>query len=181
MIKELNNKNKEMQGTVNLLQTKVEIIAKENKMLKNTLLDVQSRSMRDNLIFKGIKEDKAEDTEAVVKDFMMKEVKIPVDQVQSISFHRVHRLGGNLTNSTTPRAIVAKFEHFKQKEMVKNKGRELQGTNSGMNDQFPREIMELRKKLYPVMRENRKNCQATIVVDTLDIEGPLFRDLNVTP
>ena len=63
------------------------------------------------------------------------------------------RLGARLNTSTHP--IIAKFEHFKQKEMVKSKGKERKGTQFGMIDQFPREINERCKALYPIMKENR--------------------------
>ncbi len=48
-----------------------------------------------------------------------------------------------------PRPIVAKFGYFKQKEQVKSRGRELKGTDFGVNDQFPKEILERRKNSVP--------------------------------
>lgn len=36
--------------------------------------------------------------------------------------------------------ILAEFEHFQQKELVKSKGSELNATSYGINDQFPNEI-----------------------------------------
>ncbi|XP_065325883.1 NLR family CARD domain-containing protein 3-like [Pelmatolapia mariae] len=51
------------------------------------------------------------------------------------------------TGSGRPRPIVAKFGHFKQKEQVKSRGRELKGTDFSVNDQFPREILERRRVL----------------------------------
>ena len=61
--------------------------------------------------------------------------------------------------------------------MVKSKGKELKGTKLGMNDQFPREINERHKALYPIVKENRiKNKHTYLIVDKLYIEGQLFRD-----
>jgi hypothetical protein len=52
--------------------------------------DRQSRSMRDNLIFKGIPDvyNPVEDTEGEVKDFIKAELGIE----DEINFHVVHRL-----------------------------------------------------------------------------------------
>ena len=49
-----------------------------------------------------------------------------------------------------PRAIIACFANFKQKEMAKSRGRELRNTDFGMNDHFPTEINERRKNSIPL-------------------------------
>ena len=54
-----------------------------------------------------------------------------------------------------PRPIIAKFEHYQQKELIKSRGRELKGTKFGLNYQFQREINERRKRQYPVQRQRR--------------------------
>merc|ERR1712035_8530 len=98
-------------------------------------------------------------------------LKIPPDIAKDITFHRVHRLGTHTAKG--PRPIIAKFEHFQHKLLIKSKGKELKGTTFGLNDQYPREINERRKVLYP--RENRRNNKrAVLVVDKLYIDGQLF-------
>ena len=104
---------------------------RENKQLKESLLDVQCRSMRNNLIFSGIP--------------VSTQLKLPTDVVRNATFSRVHRIGK--ASGNRPRAIIACFDQFKQKEMTKNMGRELRNTDFGMNDHFPTEINERRKKL----------------------------------
>ncbi len=54
-------------------------------------------------------------------------------------------MGAKKPGAPRPRPIVAKFGYFKQKEQVKSRGRELKGTDFGVNDQFPKEILERRK------------------------------------
>lgn len=151
--------NQELRTSVTSLTQQMEYVTAENKVMKETILDIQTRSMRDNLIFSGIPEPKdpvktPDNPELLIKDFMLTQLKLPKDTVNLITFHRVHRLGKQQKDK--PRPIIAKFEHYKQKEMVKNKGKELKGTNYGMNDHFPREINERRKILYPILKENRK-------------------------
>ena len=136
--------------------------------------------MRDNLIFSGIAEQPQEDPERTIKEFMLSALKLPTDTVNNITFHRVHRIGAK-NNTKRPRPIVAKFEHYKHKELIKSRGRELRGTGYGLNDQFPREIQERRKKLLPVLKLQReKGRKAALSVDKLYIDGKLFRDPEIT-
>lgn len=179
-IGDLQRDNAELRSVVSSISSEVDLLKKENKLLKETVLDVQSRSMRDNLIFSGIPETTPDNPEVEVKKFLASALKIPTDTVNSITFHRVHRLGHR--GGQRPRPIIAKFEHFQQKVLVKSKGRELKGTSFGMNDQFPKEINERRKVLYPIMKEHRQKGKRTaLVADKLYIDGQLFRDSNKTP
>jgi hypothetical protein len=66
--------------------------------------------------------------------------------------------------------------------MAKNMGRELRNTDFGMNDHFPTEINERRKKIYPIMKEKRcLNQRVSMVMDKLYINGQLYQDSRVTP
>jgi hypothetical protein len=117
----------------------VEVVQRENKQLKETLLDVQCRSMRNNLIFSGILEnDNSRGSEDTVRDFMSTQLKLPTDVVFNVTFSRVHRIGKASGNRA--HAITACFDKFKHKEMTKNMGREFRITDFGMNDHIPTEI-----------------------------------------
>lgn len=215
--------------------------------LKESHLDLQTRSMRDNLLFEGIPEDSEENTEEVIKDFIQTELEI----TDEINFHRVHRMGKHKENKHRP--IVAKFVLHKDKEIVRRAApeklknclvlkdipgspwestvnvvkdylreelkisediqlnrahrvkfkqarsesdshhqeitvqfahprdkerikRTAPGKTSeisyGINEQFPREINERRKQLYPMYKEaKRQGKRATIIVDKLFVEG----------
>ncbi|XP_037399505.1 uncharacterized protein LOC119264775 [Pygocentrus nattereri] len=157
-------------------------LSEENKKIKETVLDLQSRSMRDNLIFAGIPEKADEDPVSTVKSFIQTHLKLPEDTVKNIGFHRVHRLGGKRPDARRPRPIVAKFEHFQHKELLKSRGRELRGTDFSLNDQFPKEILERRKVLFPIRKRFiQGGSRAVIAVDKLYVNGQLYRDINITP
>ncbi len=127
--------------------------------------------MRDNLVFSGIPESAEEDPEATVKTFIKTYLKLPEDTVENICFERVHRMGAKKPGAPRPRPIVAKFGYFKQKEQVKSRGRELKGTDFGVNDQFPKEILERRKILFPIRRSLiQKGSRAVIAVDRLYVD-----------
>ena len=78
--------------------------------LRERHIDLQCKTMRDNLIFNGIIEEDEENTEETIKDFIKKEMEI----IQTIEFHRVHRMGRKISGKTRP--IVAKFVLHKDRE-----------------------------------------------------------------
>lgn len=174
--------NQSLRESVKSLTEGMTQISMANKNMKETILDLQARSMRDNLVFSGIPEQTEEDPERTVKDFIQKHLKLPSDTVNAISFHRVHRLGGRKPDNRRPRPIVAKFEHYKQKELVRSRGRELRGTDFGVNDQFPKEILDRRRALFPIRKRFLDGgSRAVIAVDKLYVNGQLYRDRESTP
>ena len=80
------------------------------------IVDLISRSLRDNLIFQGIPDttgETNEETEKKLANFMKKELKIT--DAGNIALDRVHRMG-NRRNGT--RTVVAKFNSRKGKDIV---------------------------------------------------------------
>ncbi|XP_078793047.1 uncharacterized protein LOC144987469 [Oryzias latipes] len=181
-VQELAAENQALRETVKILDNDTARLSEENRSIKETLLDLQARSMRDNLVFAGIPEEAGEVPENIVKSFIEVHLKLPKEEVQKISFHRVHRLGGKRPDNQRPRPIVAKFEHYKQKMQVKSRGRELKDTHYSVNDQFPGEILRRRKILFPLRRKHLSaGARAVVAVDKLFVNGKLFRDPEVTP
>lgn len=144
----------------------------ECQEMREQLLSVQTRSMKDNLLFGGIPEQVGEeDTEQVVKDFIRKELDIESD----IKFSVVHRLRPRTDRK--PRTIVAKFESRKDREMVlKSVPAKLRDKHEfNVNEQFPAEINNRRRELIPVMKEaKRHGKRATLKADKLYIDGRLY-------
>lgn len=188
-IEKITQENKALQRSVSTIasdlasvHSQLATVTAENKLFKENILDLQSRSMRDNLVFSGIPETPTDEPEKLVKDFMLRKLKLPPDTVNNITFHRVHRMGQKQAHSTRPRPIVAKFEHFKQKELVQRQGRQLKGTDYGLNDQFPPEIIRRRKVLLSIRKQKiSEGKRAALAVDKLYIDGQLFRDKDITP
>jgi hypothetical protein len=124
--------------------------------------------MKYNLIFEGLNETESENTETVIKEFIKTELKIE----DEISFQNVHRL--RKTKDHTPRAILARFTRYSDHDLViKAVPENLRGKNYyNVYQQYPREIADLRKELYPKRREHRRQERRTnIVVDQLYVDG----------
>jgi hypothetical protein len=60
--------------------------------------------------------------------------------------------------------------------MIKRNAYKFKDIGVGISDQFPKEIQEERKKLYPVFKDARsKGHKAFLVKDKLFINGQIYR------
>jgi hypothetical protein len=157
--------------TTESLRDEFNAMKDSNDELKDKLSDLQMRSMRENLIFSGIPEAQDENIEETLKEWLSDKM-----GKRDIRFDRVHRLGKQARQGR-PRPIVAKFTFYKDREEVRQLAPEkLKGSNFGVNQQFPKEVFETRKKLVPIMKAARKeNKKAVLVYDKLYINDVLYK------
>ena len=67
----------------------------------------------------NIPEEKDEDCEAKLKEFIIAQTKLQTPQVNSMIFERVHRVGPYLgREQKCPRMIVAKLSSYKDRETI---------------------------------------------------------------
>ncbi|XP_041369922.1 uncharacterized protein LOC121383892 [Gigantopelta aegis] len=171
-IKETYDKTKQIEGITKTLDSEIAEMRVNYDELKERHLDLQSRSMRENLIFTGIPETGPdENTEQLLITFIQKDMEIE----QPIGFEHVHRFGKR--GYSGPRLIVAKFSKFKDREMVrKASSTKLKGKTFGVNEQFPKEINDRRKELYPYYKQaKRAGKRESLVYDKLYIDGTLYK------
>jgi hypothetical protein len=132
---------------------------KERDDMREELLQLEARMMRDNLMFYNIEEPAEEPThncELTLKTFLTKEMKIRDVDMEKINFDRVHRIGKKVGNKKRP--IVAKFNPADGKRIVMDHVKNLDKVKKyGVNDQLPRELEERKKKLLPAFKEARKD------------------------
>ena len=172
-VENLNKKQKEIDSMMTKMK-KMEQSAQEND-LKAKILDMQCRSMRDNLIFYRIPEERNEtDEDCVEKVLTLIQQQLEIQNAKNeIKLHRAHRIGRY--NPSKVRPIVAKFAFYPDREKVRRNANKLKDTSYGISQQFPREIMDTRKKLVPIMKEARSSGKdAYINVDKLYINNELY-------
>jgi hypothetical protein len=148
--------------------------------LKKEVIELKSRSMRDNLLFFGIPEEKGEkDSDCVNKVLDLIENKLQVENAsENIKLHRAHRIGRYDSKKTRP--IVAKFAYYPDREKVRLNASKL-AKPYGISQQYPTEVMESRKRLVPIMLEaRRQGKEAYIAGDRLFIDRRLYREGNTT-
>ena len=172
----LNKKQKEIDSLLTKMKKlEADQSAKESD-LQAKVLDMQCRSMRDNLIFYKIPEAVGEtDADCVQKVVDLIENDLEIENAnRDIKLHRAHRMGKFDPSKIRP--IVAKFAYYPDRENVRKNAGKSRGKAIGISQQFPREIMEKRRNLVPVMKEARENGkEAYIAVDKLYIDKRLYR------
>jgi len=164
--------------SLGLLNDKVVQLEKEKDSLRNEVVYLKSQSMRNNLIFVNIPESSPEATEnceELVKTFILEKLNVANELVDKIVFDRAHRMGPGAKG--TCRKIVTRFRDFKDREFVRKQWKTLEGTDFAVHEQFPPEVVEKRKKLYPKMKKARdQEKRAWTAYDTLYIDGKPVRD-----
>ena len=144
-------------------------------------------SMRDNLIFYGIRESgpgQNIDAEQEKCDLLVKELiesKLDIDAT-NITLDRAHRLG-NRVIPNKPRPIIAKFHYYNDREQVRTVTfrlkDDLKRENFGVGIQLPKEWREARKQLYPAMQaERNKGNNTKFIGEKLYVNGQPYKPKN---
>lgn len=161
------------------METDIRTFKNEREEMKESLLDLKCRSMKYNLIFTGLREIPYENTEEMLRGFLREELEIE----HWIEFGNVHRFGQRKTeienmrkkSFPTHRPIVARFIYHRDLAYVLENAKKLKGKLFGINQQFPLEVENKRKQLYPVMKKARNNGHFTRMVrDKLYIDNKLY-------
>ena len=184
--KENDDRKKELEkakSEVKTLKSNCKSLETKNSKLETKVVDLESRSMRDNLLFYGIAEGgEHENCERLIKQVCVEQLQMP--EAKDMLIDRAHRMGA--VKKDKPRPIVAKFHYYAQKEAVKSKSYEraenLKQANKGIGTQWPQQVREARKVLYPVMQQaKRDGKEVKLVRDKLYIDGTLYRSTEQQP
>ena len=154
---------------------------------KNEHLEAQSR--RENLKFYGLNDEQGEtweQSEVKVREYLTQELNM---NVSDMGIERAHRL----PSRSSPRPIIVKFSHFKDKDLVLKKYRqrrtERQEANAAENpegnenstptvrvsEDFPKRVTEARAKLYPFLKQCYENeSEAYLRYDKLVVDGQSY-------
>ena len=178
-ITELNKKVDAQDKAIKQLQEGVKSLTKQVSEEKQRSVKLESHSRRNNLNFFNIPEEKDESfqtSENVLRRFMELELKLSKKDSKEISFERVHRIGKSNSNNSKPRPLIAKYTFHRDKEFVLSKAKNLRGTNFAVARDFPKEIVEKRKLLVPILKDAKNSGHdANLVYDKLYINGQLYR------
>ena len=98
---------------------------------------------------------------------------------ENVKIDGVHGVGRNMRSSKA-RAIVCKFNYYPDKEQILANARKLKETGIGVSEQFPDEILKVRKRLYPTLKKAKQEGKrvkmvrdklfATLSHDTMSIK-----------
>jgi uncharacterized protein (DUF3084 family) len=97
---------------------KLEKLEKDNTTLRDKIVDIQARSMRDNLLFFNIPEQDKEITTEIIHNLLETKFQIK-DAKEVIKIDRSHRIGKKREGNRKPRPIVVKFNYHQDREHVR--------------------------------------------------------------
>ncbi len=156
--------------------------------LQEQNLHMETYSRRDTLRFDGIPETNGENCKIVITEVIAKLslVKVPV-------ILWAQRMGTHVPSNTgrAPRTVMVTFGNIPDRELVWNNRCGLKGTSIWLNEDYPIEIDNRRKKLWPFLRAARvgnatdpnKRVVAYLVYDKLVINNKSYslRTLDTLP
>jgi len=171
---------------VALMTRDIDALRQVNTDLSEEVVNLQSRSMRDNLLFFGLPEEatgqarRDENCTKKIIEFCVDHLAIP-DAGARFKIDRAHRIGNYAVNKKRP--VVVKLNFHQDKLFIKKKAATLLNRDSDfrVGDQFPKVIQDRRKELYPRMAQaRREGKEAFISFDTLYIDGQRFKAPSAT-
>ncbi|CAC5413301.1 unnamed protein product [Mytilus coruscus] len=119
-------------------------------------------------IDKSSDNEESEETGEILKQFMTKELILSNPN----EFVRAHRFG---REDKKPRPIVCRFKTFNDRELVRKNANVHNGTNYGISEQFPKEVNDRRKVLWPYFKEAKEqHKKAHFKREKLYIDGKDF-------
>jgi hypothetical protein len=164
-VEQMEKKQRLSEGIISRLMVQVQ-------QQQETIIDLQCRSMRENVIINGIEEapeEKWHQTKDKVRDFIKDELKIE----QELPIDRAHRMG----HGPRPRPVVVKFITSEAKTVIFQNVKNLAGKhNFSVSEQFPPEVQQRRKELWPMYKEAKRNKVKDVKwnVDKLIINGSVY-------
>ena len=123
LIETLKSDNASLLMEVNELKHKSTKFHDEKAKMAKVILDLQCRSMRDNIIIHGVPERENEtyqQSKELAKSFLKDELKMRLNKAEDIRFSIVHRIGRAKAGQQSP--IVAKTVDLKMKFSIMAKG-----------------------------------------------------------
>ena len=164
---EVNVEVKQHGEDISILKAKCEVLERQNTEFKRKLVDLESRSRRDNLKIYNIAEKEKEnvhDLRLWFDTFLVEKLSI---MDPNIEVDRIHCIG---KPGKGTRPIIVKFNKYAAREAVWNRRKELKDTGISMSEDFPEEIERKRRTLFPVMKAARNDGQrASLAFDKLYI------------
>ena len=154
-----------LQFSQNETKNEIKILKEQHRSeineLKDKIREIEDRSRRNNIRVEGLKESVNEDwltTKDKLHDMFKKQLGIK----EKITIERAHR-GGGQRQGGKPRAIIAKILNFEDKELILTNARKLKGTGVFIHEDFSRETVVIRQKLWEEVKQLREKGKYAVL------------------
>ena len=141
------------QEKIEVVENCVNIHARKIKMLSYRSIDLEARSRRNNLIFRGLADMPSENCAELIADFLELELELIITSSQ---IARAHRLGSLMRArsryAVTRRPVIVAFKDYTLTETIMNAASKLSGSGFRIERDYPMEIAEARQRLWPMLK-----------------------------
>lgn len=141
-----------------LLQSKVDVLEKENHALRKKCNELDAYQRRMNLRVSGIPERAGEDVKKMMIDLFGQVSPAVADQLP-LFVDVAHRLGPRSEDERSSRRIIVRFSHRSIKERIQRDARTaeiLKVRNIMLTDDLTQETRDARNELWPLVAQARK-------------------------
>ena len=131
--------------SISEIKSKTQSHDKMLRLLNYKSLDLEARSRRKNLIFRGLFENRQEDCYELIQTFLVDQMHFDGPEV---TIERAHRLGPRKDQRIHRRPIIVAFRDYADVELILNRAKFLRGTRFAVDKDFPKEISSARSLLW---------------------------------
>ena len=149
-------------------------LERECDALKHQVNSVETYSRKNNIVFYGITEDQHETNDqclAAVRNFMIKNLSIPLDKANTIVVMRCHCLKQRGRN----RPIIVRFNDYHDREYIWDQLSKIpKYSGFFISEDFPKSVSFNRKKMLPIFHKARKSLEkseTSLKGDVLTVSG----------
>jgi ribA/ribD-fused uncharacterized protein len=166
-VEEMKRVNEKLQHQFDNLKSTSDCLRNELHSQSERLIQLEAYGRRENLIFNGVSQDTDESCSNKIRNIITNKLRINAD---NIKFDRCHRLKGK-----KPQPIIVRFNWFEDRMRVFNAKAKLAGTAVSIQEDFPLEVTERRKALFPIMKLARsKGKFAVLRADKLVVDNTVY-------
>ena len=160
-VNEVENGMNSVNADVEELKKKRDKLSKEVNALRRQQWYLETYQRRENLRFYGILEELEgkEISRNVLLNFFVSEQKIK--DAGKIEFQKVHRIGKFIPSQKRPRAIIARFLRYRDREEVFSQAKLLKGKGMGISADLPKGVVDIRKKQIDNLKQAKKEGKIT--------------------
>ena len=184
-IDQLVDENKQLHVRNEVTNGRLTRVEKVVDDLREELLQVNARSMKDNLVFQGIQENERLSCKDLLFGFFRRDLIINSDDMKRVLIQNCHRLGAKGSHN---RDIVVKVDD-ETKSIIWRHVKNLKGKKYNIFPQLPRELVTRKQQLMPVFkaaREKKANVKwlgEKLLLDKQIVEAPRdkIRDAKCDP
>ncbi|KAL1247123.1 hypothetical protein QQF64_022499 [Cirrhinus molitorella] len=154
----MNSQVEEVTSKVSSLETKVESLEKENRVLRNKCEEMDAYKRRWNLRVSGIPEQRGEDVRKILVDLFSK-VSPEIGDQLIYTVDVAHRLGPRSEGAVSSRRIIVQFLSRNVRDQIWRDARTaavLKERNIRISEDLTQSTKDARNKLWPLVERARK-------------------------